>query len=771
VSEGLRIELRGRVQGVGFRPWVCRTARALGLVGRVFNGAGGAVVEAFGTPEALEALRRRLGDLPLRAARIESVEGQVLHGEPPVDFSIAGSEVAGEGPIALVPDLPICDACLAELSDPGSRRHRHPFVTCAQCGPRFTIARALPYDRSRTSMAPFALCAACASEYGDPGDRRFHAEGIACPDCGPTLRCLDAVGAELGRGEAALARAAAALREGLVVAVHGLGGFHLACDAGDEAAVARLRQRKHRPGKPLAVMVSSVAAAEKLAVLDDRARSLLASDVRPIVPLRRRSDAGLASSVSPDSPMVGLFVAYTPLHVLLLGDFGGPLVMTSANRSGEPIADRLEAVLSGSPVLADRVLAHDRAIARPCDDSVALPAATGPILLRRSRGCVPAPIRLARPVGRTILALGGQWNATVCVARGDRAWSSAHVGDLDSPETGVRYAETVERWLDLLGLVPECVAHDLHPAYESTRFAERFPAEQRVAVQHHHAHAASVLAEHGVDGPALALAWDGTGLGTDGAAWGGELLFGDAGGMERLATFRPVRLAGGDQAIREPWRVALALLDDAFDGAPPLDRLGLFRAIAPDRIERVRALLDGPDLAPPAHGVGRLFDAVGALLSLRPFATFSGDLALTANFLASGSPAVPYDHRVDRSVAPWAIDLRAAVRALCEDLLRGRPTGEIADRFHATLVAAGAAVVREALSVGGRAGCEPAGGEAVMVLGGGCFQNPILVDGLERALAPLGRVLRPRRLPPGDGGIALGQVCVADAQLAACGGA
>jgi hydrogenase maturation protein HypF len=532
--------------------------------------------------------------------------------------------------------------------------------------------------------------------------------------------------------------------------VQGLGGFHLACDACNEGAIATLRARKHRPRKPLAVMLSTLAEVEKHALVSADERALLACEARPIVLLRRRDDSDLARNLAPDSPVVGALLAYTPLHRLLLGDFGGPLVMTSANLSGEPIAYSLEASRADLTRVADALLVHDREIVAACDDSVATVAASGPIWLRRSRGHAPRPIRLARPLRHTVLACGGQWSNAICIAHGDRAWLSAHIADMEAPASLERLDATVQRWLDWLGLRPDVVAHDLHPDYETTRYARAWPGAETIAVQHHHAHLAAVLAEHGHTGPAVGLVWDGTGYGGDGSAWGGELLIGDARDVRRIASFRPIPLAGGESAIRQPWRLSLAALDDAFDGTPPLEALDLFRSIGDERIAAVRRLLARPALCPPAHGVGRWFDAIAALLLVRPTASFQGELAQSLGFLASGRAATAYPFQLDTDTHPMSLDLRAAVRALTAELLDGRAPTRIADRFHATLVAAGALL--------------PSHERPTLVLAGGCFGNRLLVQGFERDLAGRFRVLRAAELPPGDGGLALGQAVVADAR-------
>jgi hydrogenase maturation protein HypF len=743
VQAGRRIAVRGTVQGVGFRPWVYRVALESGVAGRVRNDSAGVTIEVFGPAPALDVFvaRLRAGSPP--PSRIRELAEADIPGEDAAGFTIDRSAAGGAVSLSIPPDLATCPACLAELRDPADRRHAYAFINCTACGPRFTIAVDVPYDRPLTSMAGFRMCTDCQREYDDPGDRRFHAQPNACPACGPRLRL------EPPQEGDPVAVAAARLREGAIVAVRGLGGFHLACDAASEAAVARLRERKRRDEKPFAVMVRGLDDARALAVLSPEEEGLLLGPERPIVLVPRRDGAPLAANVAPDTTLVGLFLAYTPLHDLLLAAAGGPLVMTSANRSDEPIARTDEHVrLLGA--IADLSLTHDREIVTRCDDSVARVIAGGPTLLRRSRGWVPRPIVLRQPVPRPILACGAQLKNTFCLAQGDVAYLGPHVGDLDNLESLAFFREAVERMERLVHVRPEVIAHDLHPDYLSTRYALERPEAHKVGVQHHHAHVASAMAEHGLAGPVYGVAYDGTGHAGNGATWGGELLLVTFAGFERLATFRPVRLAGGDQAVRQPWRVALALLVDAFDGAPPLD-LPLFAQVPGRDLSLVRQMLDLDLNAPPAHGVGRLFDGVGALVLARPRAAYEGQVAIALNLVAAPGRASTYPVVIQASSEPWIIDPRPMVRAIAGDVRAGVPPAAIAARFHHTLVVATAEVLR--LAIARR-------GEHPILLTGGCFANPLLAEGLLGELQGLDVRLQ-REVPPGDGGIALGQAAVA----------
>jgi hydrogenase maturation protein HypF len=747
---GVRIELSGRVQGVGFRPWVHSVAGDAGVGGRVFNAGSRVVVEAFGDADTLVDLARRLAWPPMPAAAVEDIRVTPIPGERVAAFEIAESATGDSRQPSIPPDLALCELCRREMLDPADRRYRHAFVSCTGCGPRYTISRDVPYDRARTTMDRFPMCPACRTEYRDPRDRRFHAEPIACPACGPRLSLVSASARPLP-GDS-IASAAAALRAGRIVAVKGLGGFHLACDATSDSAVGTLRARKRREAKPLAVMVEHLRAAERLAVVSQDEARLLESAERPIVLLARRQNAHLANDIAPGLPTLGLMLAYTPLHVLLLREVNRPLVMTSGNVSDEPMAHRDDDARARLSAVADMFLTHDRAIESRCDDSVATVIAGQPTVLRRARGYVPRAIRLGRPLARRVLACGSHLKNAVCLADGRQAWLGPHAGDLDTLEACQAFEHGVEQLERFVGITPEVVAHDLHPDYYSTRYALARPEAIKVGVQHHHAHVAAAMAEHGIDEPVIGLAWDGAGLGVDGLAWGGELLVADFTGFQRLATFRPLRLAGGDAAVRNVWRLALAMLDDAFDGNAPLQAFPLFSGAPPSTIAAMRRLIATGRHAPLAHGAGRWFDAMGAAFLGRARARYEGELAILWNHAADPT---------ERSRYPFAfetghlglLDFRPLVRAATRDFVEGTSAASIAARFHNTLGAAAAEMVAHATD---RAGRLP------VVLTGGCFQNARLVEEVLRALGQR-PVLRHGEIPPGDGGIALGQALVADA--------
>ena len=557
----VRARVDGTVQGVGFRPYVFRLAEALGLDGFVANDERGVVLEVEGDAAAVERFLERLPREAPPLATVEAVahERIAVGGEP--GFRIVES-ARGGAPDALVsPDTATCDACLAELWDPADRRHRYPFINCTDCGPRFTIVRGVPYDRPLTTMAAFTMCAACQAEYDDPRDRRFHAQPNACRECGPRVALVDADGAAADAGSDPVRAAAAALRAGRILAVKGIGGYHLACRADDEPAVAALRARKHREDRPFALMAADVDAARALVDLSSTAEALLTSRERPIVVAPARAGAAVAPGVAPRSVELGVMLPYAPLHHLLLADCGGPLVLTSGNVADEPIAYRDADALRRLRGIADLFLVHDRPIHVRADDSVVRAVAGRPaVRLRRSRGAVPASLGLPVPAARDVLACGAELKSTFCVARGGRAWVGHHIGDLREAETLLAFREGIAHFERLFAVAPALVAHDLHPDYLSTGYALARDGVEHVGVQHHHAHLAACLAEHGETGPAVGAILDGSGFGPDGTVWGGEILVGGLDGFTRAGHLYPVRLPGGDQAVRQPWRMACAWL-------------------------------------------------------------------------------------------------------------------------------------------------------------------------------------------------------------------
>lgn len=727
--------MTGTVQGVGFRPFVHRTAQRCGIAGWVRNDAAGVELHAEGAPPALEAFLAALRGSAPPAATIASLTATDVAPEAHGSFAILESG-AGAAPTArIAPDLAICDACLRELFDPRDRRYRYPYVTCTDCGPRYSIVLALPYDRARTTMRDWPLCAECAAEYGDPASRRFHAEPIACPACGPAYRLER--GEETVRGDAALVEAARLLASGAIVALKGIGGYHLACDARDPQAVAALRARKIRKERPFAVLARDLATAERLVALDEAGRAALVSAARPIVlaPARVR-----LAEVAPENDELGVFLPYAPLHHLLFAD-GAPdaLVMTSANRSSEPLCYDDADARSTLGAIADAFLVGERPIARRVDDSVVRSGPGGLAYLRRARGLAPAPVA-ELPARRPILALGADLKAALALVVGGAAFASQHVGDLEHAAVRDAYRVTLADLCAVYRVDPPAalVVHDAHPGYWTTRLAEEL-GSARVAVQHHRAHVASVLAERGAwDVAVLAFAFDGTGYGDDGTIWGGEVFTGSlAGGLVRSARLRTAALPGGDAAARFPVQAAagfLAGFDAAFE-RPPF--------AFPVRFARARELVAKGIRTFPTSSIGRLFDAVAALAGFVREQTFEGQAAMWLEHLARAVPAVaPYPF-------PWRgaeLDYVPLLEAVVADRLAGRAPGEIARAFHGAL--AGAIVALAAAHPG-----------LPVVASGGVFQNGLLVDELARALGT--RLWLNRAVPPSDGGICLGQAALA----------
>lgn len=806
--ERRRLLLRGRVQGVGMRPFICRLAGELGLAGWVGNAPEGVTVEVEGDGETLTRFELRLRrEAPPQARIAECIARPVPAMGTEAGFQVVGSQTSGTPEPCTPPDLAPCPACMRELFDPANRRYRYSFISCCECGPRYSILRALPFDRERTAMADFPLCPVCLLEYGDPSDPRFHAQTVCCPDCGPRLIWLDPEGRAQADGETALNRAVAALRDGQIVALQGVGGFQLLADAGNESALQELRRRKHRPAKPFAVLADE-AMIPALCEVSPTEAEWLKSRAAPIVLLKRKGCGGMVSNqVAPGLTWLGVMLPASPLHLLLLKDFGAPLVATSGNRSNEPICIDAGEALSRLGGIADGFLIHDRPILRPLDDSVLRIAAGRPLMLRRARGFVPEPIEVTEPLP-PLLAVGGHLKNTVAVSIGHHALLSQHLGDLDDALTQRQCATTLAELPALFGIQPQAVACDKHPDYASSRLAESFglPIER---IPHHYAHALACMAEHGLQPPVLALAWDGLGLGEDGTLWGGEFLVIEKRGYRRLASFLPLPLPGGDQAVKEPRRSGLAVLHVLFGKEclahlPPALR-GAFEA---SELEVLTRMLERKLQAPPCSSVGRLFDATAALLGFCAVNRFEGQAAMLLEAAAQASEgdgvcastptaelsddarmSVPPPKGEDRwgrskeaaaglfgfphpnlppkgegtgksraelhsAALPFALlpgePLRVDWRPLLKEILaeqsRGVPANRLAARFHDTLA-------EIALHVATLAGLPS------VILCGGCFQNRLLLEGCDARLRQAGYAVHwPQRIPPNDGGLALGQL-------------
>ena len=753
----VRARVEGAVQGVGFRPYVHRLAGELELAGWVLNDQRGVLLEVEGPAVAVEQFLARLESDAPPLADVERVTPEDLAPTGETGFAIVESEHGGEPDAPVSPDAATCEDCLRELFDPDDRRHRYPFVNCTNCGPRFTIVRRVPYDRPLTTMAGFAMCLACQSEYDDPADRRFHAQPNACPDCGPSLRLVTARGRVLDVRDP-LQAVVQALEDGLVVAVKGIGGYHLACRADEDQAVAALRSRKRREDRPFALMAPDLDAARELVELTPAEEELLAGRERPIVIARRRPGAQVAAAVAPRSPDLGVMLPYTPLHHLLLRDAGRPLVMTSGNVSDEPIAYEDDDAVARLGRIADVVLTHDRPIETRTDDSVLRSVAGrgAPLMLRRSRGYVPAALTLPLEAP-PLLACGAELKNTFCLARGRRAWVGHHIGDLRNWETLRSFREGVAHFERLFSVEPAVVAHDLHPDYLSTREALEREGVEALGVQHHHAHLAACLAEHGELGPAVGAIYDGTGYGDDGTVWGGELLVGGPGGFERAGHLHPVRMPGGERAIAEPWRMACAWLVAGADAGPPAPPPTLDGQIEHRIWDQVAGLASSGVASPETSSMGRLFDAVAALCGVRVRVTYEGQAAAELEGLADPAERGAYPLPLEPPAAgrPAVLDARPTVAALVEDLRAGVTPDVAGARFHNAVADATAAACAQ---VAGDHGLETA------VLAGGVFQNRLLLERTAERLAGAGlRVLVPERLPPNDGGIAFGQAAVAAA--------
>jgi len=752
----VRVEARifGAVQGVGFRPFVFRLATTLGLAGRVSNTPEGVLMVAEGPRARVEDLVARIERERPPLSIIERIE---THWGEPVGlqgFRIEHSAAAGAAAAHILPDVATCADCLREILDPNDRRYRYPFTNCTNCGPRFTIIHRLPYDRPNTSMRGFAMCAACRAEYEDPADRRFHAQPTACPACGPQLALWDAAGAAIATRDAALIEAAAALRAGKVVAVKGLGGFHLMVDARNEAAVARLRLHKHREEKPFALMYPGIDRVLGDCAMSELEARLLESPEAPIVLLHRRGADGLAPNIAPGAPRYGVMLPYTPLHHLLLRETGGPVVATSGNLSEEPICiDEREAIerLRG---IADLFLGHNRPIVRHVDDSIVHVVLGREMVLRRARGYAPLPVRVA-PDGPALLAVGGHLKNTVAVAKDGNVFLSQHVGDLETPKAFDAFVEAARALETLYDARPGHVACDMHPDYLSTKHA-RGMGLPVIEAQHHYAHVVACMAEHGVEGSVIGVSWDGTGYGPDGVVWGGEFLRATRENFERVAHLRPFRLPGGDRAVKEPRRSALGLLHEIY-GDAVADQGGLapLEAFSAAELRPMLQMIAKGLHAPWTTSAGRLFDAVAALLGLRQASAYEGQAAMMLEYAARrcDTGTRRYACALRGDIQPQVLDWGPVVEAIIDDVRAGVAVERIAMGFHAAL-ADGILAVAQAC------------GLEDVVLTGGCFQNVLLTELTVPRLRENGfRVFWHHRVPPNDGGIALGQAAHALARL------
>ena len=732
-----RLTVEGTVQGVGFRPFVYRLACDFGLAGFIQNTPAGVMIEIEGADSALADFKRALIERKPAHAKImclDTIPLSVIHAH---EFVIRPSLVGDNATALMLPDLATCGDCLREMNDPADRRYGYPFINCTHCGPRFSIITALPYDRPNTTMMSFEMCGACRTEYDNPGDRRHHAQPIACPDCGPQLELWDRAGQPEAYRDTALRTAAQALRDGKILALQGLGGFHLMCDARSEGAVAELRRRKARPSKPFAVMYPAFSDVTADCMVLPAEKALLMSVEAPIVLLRKRNAVSLADGISPGNPNLGVMLPSTPLHHMLMAELAFPIVATSGNRAGEPICIDADDAVECLKGIADVFLVHDRPISGRCDDSIVRVMAGRDTILRRARGYAPLPIIVRHQFPEPVLAVGGHLKNTVALAVRDRIFVSSHIGNLDTPEACAAHKDAADLLCRIYSSDPEKIAHDLHPEYRSTQMA-RARRGRSVAVQHHYAHALACMAENGVEPPCLAVTWDGSGYGPDHTVWGGEFLKIKPGGYDRALHFLPFPLLGGDAAVRDPKRAALGLLstlegEDAFkrDVGLPVEDVRLMTSALTKNIN-----------CPLTSSAGRLFDAVAALTGIGTENTFEGQAAMALEFAADPHVGEAYPFDVKDGIIDW----RPMVRHILQDIECGVGPGTVSAKFHVTLASM---ILAAAKSVG----------EETILLTGGCFQNALLLSSAKEALELSGfTVCTHQQVPPNDGGLALGQV-------------
>ena len=742
----------GMVQGVGFRPFIYRLAVKNHLTGFVQNRPEGVTVEVEGLPSIVDAfpdqIRRELPPL----AHITKIESTILEIQNDQTFVILESNAQGQADVHITPDAATCPDCLRELFDPRNRRYHYPFINCTNCGPRITIINAIPYDRANTSMACFDLCPQCREEYENPADRRFHAEPNACPVCGPHLTLFDDEGHQV-ESHHPLETAVDLLLSGHVLAIKGLGGFHLAVDAGSDTAVRKLRLRKYREEKPLALMVRDIETVRRIARLSREEEAQLSSPQRPIVLLQKIRGKLISELIAPKVPNLGIMLPYTPLHHLLLEKHFSALVMTSANQVDEPICIGNREAMTRLQGIADYFLVHNRDILVRCDDSIAFSASGQLRMMRRSRGFVPQPLPLRRACP-PVLALGGELKTAHCIIKGNFAFLSPHIGDMETPQARDFFHESLALMKRITESDPSVIACDLHPAYYSTRIARELPSERIIQVQHHHAHIVSCMAENQLEGSVIGLAMDGTGYGLDGTAWGGEFLIAGETGFQRFGHFQHLLLPGGEKAVREPWRLAVSLLKTAY--GPSWQEIARILNLCTDQaqMDLLDKIIDGKIHSPLSSGLGRLFDGVAALLGLRRTISFEGQAAMELEAMSSGTEAPPYPVNVLRKGdEPYMVDTASVIRAIVSDLQAGRNMAEIAASFHQTVIeifSVMAGKMREVTALNR------------IALSGGCFQNKILLEGSIEKLQKDGfDVYSHSRVPSNDGGISLGQAVIA----------
>ena len=751
------IKITGVVQGIGFRPFIYHLANAHSISGWVLNDEKGVFIDAEGEDGNLDRFLQDIPKLAPPLSRIERFDVRYIEPFGYNDFKIKKSEETQEKFVLISPDVATCDECLYELLSPQDFRYRYPFINCTLCGPRFTIIKDIPYDRHKTTMAPFRMCPVCQREYEEPSNRRFHAQPNACPSCGPSLSIRDRQGQEVPGDP--IEKALSLLGEGSIIAIKGIGGFHLACDAQNERAVSSLRSRKFREDKPFAVMCRDMEEVRKHCEVNQEEERFLLSVERPIVILRRREDSAIAHSVAPYQDTLGVMLPYSPLHYLLLNGTLKTLVMTSGNMSDEPIAYKNEEAIHRLKSIADYFLLHNREIHIRCDDSVTRVFEGKPYILRRSRGYVPFPIKLFFSM-EMILACGGELKNTFCLTRDRYAFLSHHIGDLENLETLISFEEGIEHFKNLFNIEPKAVAYDLHPEYLSTKYALSIPDLPKIGVQHHHAHIVSCMAENGIDGEVIGVALDGTGFGTDGTIWGGEFLKASLKSFERLVHLKKVPMPGGVMAIKQPWRMAMVYLIEAFgDGLRTL-KIDLLKRVDLTKWEILKGAIKNKVNTPWTSSMGRLFDAISSILSIRDEVHYEGQAAIELEMIADKEIKEIYPFSLFMEELPFVMDSKEIIRGVVRDLIEGVSSSKISGKFHQTL----SHMIVETCQV-----LRSKEGLNRVVLSGGVFQNILLLSLVTKGLKEANfEVYTHHLIPTNDGGISLGQAVITHMRLFQC---